>query len=490
MIPTRPRTAPSGPVRTGSGVARLPAGAQPRGGRAARGVAVAGTAAVVLSLGGGKWGAYLGLPPVYPIDVLLALAVGGLLIGSTLDRSPARVPGRRAWPGIALTALLGYALLRFGAGRDHSLVAVRDLAPYGYATAGFLAAWSYARADEAARRRTARLLRAALLFHLAWVAAVRLLPGLAARMPVLDAGQDLRLLGIRLASDGTVVGVTAALYLVRLVRAHGRGNLLIVLVSAVLVADMSTRAALLSTAAALAVAVLVCATGGTRGRALALLGLLPVLTAAVALALPHTTAGSKLLSGFGLQAVRSDVDATGIGTKEGRSEAWSLVIAYVGQNHDEVVGQGFGPDYLYYSGARAPLGNGEDLRAPHNFLVNTYARLGLVGLVLFGGVLVAFGAAAVRLRRAAAADDLIALALVLPAGFLVAAVVGVQLESPFGAVPFWWCLGVALSAAGGVARPRDTPPRSRRPATSAAPAARRTRGTAARSARPTASARR
>jgi O-antigen ligase len=456
-----------GPAPAGGPVTatrRAPAAVRARSlDRPAATAALAGTAAVVLSLAGGKWGAYLGVPPVFPIDVLLAGAVAALTAGAALRRLPAAAPGRR-WPYVPLLALLGCAVLRFAAGRDHGLVAIRDLAPYGYATAALLAAFAYRRATPGQRERTAVLLRAALLFHLAWVAVVRVWPAVALRMPYVSVEQDLRLFGIRLASDGTVVGVTAALYLVRLVRARGRGSAAVLVGCLVLIADMSTRAALLSTAVALAVAVGVSIAapdgGRVRGRTLALLGLLPLVTAAVALALPHTTAGSKLLSSIGLRPVESSVDATGIGTKQGRSEAWRLVVDYVAHDHAQLAGVGFGPDFLYESGGRAPLGNDEDLRAPHNFFVNTYARLGLVGLVLLAAVLIAFALAAVRVRRAVPADDLLALSVLLPVAFVVTAAVGVQIESPFGAVPFWWCLGIVLAAG---ADPRPVGPGADQP---------------------------
>jgi len=96
----------------------------------------------------------------------------------------------------------------------------------------------------------------------------------------------------------------------------------------------------------------------------------------------------------------------------------------------------------YCCSARPPAADQEDVRSPHNYLLNTWARLGLVGLVLILGILLT----GLRLARLVAMhaprvrdDDVFAMFLV--ASIPVAALLGVVLESPFGALPYFWALG-------------------------------------------------
>jgi hypothetical protein len=173
--------------------------------------------------------------------------------------------------------------------------------------------------------------------------------------------------------------------------------------------------------------------------------LLPLCLLLAGALLPHTTPGSKLLSSFGLTPVDSQNDEIGLGTKAGRDLAWRLVEEYVARTDQVTFGVGFGQDYLFASGARRPLGNSGLLRQPHSFIVGTYARLGLVGLGLLALVLLGATVAGVRLRRLAGSDDLLLLAVVVPVAFAVSGAVGVQIESPFGAVPFYWFLGILLA---------------------------------------------
>lgn len=416
-----------------------------------RAEALTATTAVVLALATGKWGAYLGVPPVFPTDVLLVLAVLHVLVrfASAGPVPPSGAAGR-GWPGLVAALFLGYAVLRFAAGADHSLTALRDFAPYGYCLVAFLSARSYHLCSPATRRRTVRLLHAALLFHLAWVIVVRLLPGVADGMPTVNAEQGLRLFALRGSTDSTIAGITGVLYLLRFLRGGGLRSLTVVVLSFAVVLTIPARAALLGVAASLALMLwLSCypAPGRPvdRQRRLLAAGVVPALVMLVAVLVPQTAPGAKLLVGFGVEAAQNQTDLSAIGTKEGRSEAWRRVETYVAETHAIVLGVGFGPDFLFASGGRGPLGNGENLRSPHNYVVGSYARLGGVGVALLLSLLVMVGREVVRMRRMAAADDLLAFAIAFASGFFVSAVFGVELEAPFGAVPFFWCLGLILA---------------------------------------------
>jgi len=412
--------------------------------------ALAGTLAVLLAVAATKWGAYLGIAPIFPIDVLLALAAATAVVPAPwAGAAPGTGAAGRRRPGAAATALMLYAVLRLLFGAEHDITALRDFAPYGYLFVAFLSARSYYLSAQRGRARTAKLIDAALLFHLCWVLFALRWPGLVERGPLLDATQNLHLFTLRGSTDATVVGATGAVFLMRFLQT-GRGrHLVVVVVSLTVVLSTPARAAVLGTAVAFA---LVCALFylaprrlAHRERKLLLAGALPALILLGGLLLPQTAAGSKLLAGIGVTDVRSQVDQSGIGTMRGRSTAWRRVDEYVASSGRSVLGVGFGPDFLGAAGARRPLGNSEHLRSPHNYFVGSYARLGLVGLGLLLALLLAAGREAVRCRRVAATDPLVLFAVIFPGALLASGAFGVELEAPFGAVPFFWCLGIILS---------------------------------------------
>lgn len=418
--------------------------------------ALAGTGVVVLGVATGKWGSYLGAPPLFLTDFLIGIAIAVLALGRLLNgASPPAQGSARSWPGLACLAFLGYVFARFLVGPDYSLAAVRDFAPYGYALIAFVSAYSFHQSSAADRGRTGRVLGAALLFHLGWVIVVKLVPAVVTVMPLVDPSQGLRLFSLRGSTDATVIGITAAIWLIRFLRSGSLRDLSVVAASVLAVVSTTARAALLGTAAAMVLAMWLhhCAAraGDHRRRRLLVAGLLPLSLVGAGVLLPLTAAGQKLLVGFGLTGAHTSADNSAINTARGRSEAWRLVGAYVEEEDSAILGVGFGPDFLAESGGRAPLGNGELLRSPHNYIVGTWARLGAVGVLL----LILLLAVAVRemfRMRAHAADGVLGSFVVLfPVAFFISAVFGVELETPFGAIPFFWCLGIILS------RPRPEP---------------------------------
>lgn len=111
------------------------------------------------------------------------------------------------------------------------------------------------------------------------------------------------------------------------------------------------------------------------------------------------------------------------------------------------LGLGFGYD-LADQFARTYYADSEEefsVRSPHNFLITVFARMGIVGLGLFGGIL------AVMIRRtwcaACAAPGTGGSTLWLCSWLIfVTACFGVVLEGPMGAVLFWTMLGLANAA--------------------------------------------
>lgn len=379
----------------------------------------------------------------------------------------------------------GYVLARFAGGGNHSMAALRDLTPYAYSAVALLAGRAYLAAGRRPRAATGRFLSAVTLLHLSWVALVVLIPAIPTVTPALPGSHGLTIFTLRPDFDGAVLGLTAGLRLVRFLRGGRAVNGLIVLVCLGLSASMPSRAGVLAAlaAAVTAVALTMCArpatatgaetaagaettagigtaaaaaatteigTGdpGGRGqrRRLTAVTLLLVAVAALGMVAPMTTAGSKLLAGFGLQPPSNTLDSAGIGTTHARETAWHAVLGYVDETHSRALGVGFGVNIVNAAGATSALSGSLLVRSPHNYLVGLYARTGLVGVALFLGIVVAAIGAVLTLRRDIADDSLLLAATLAPAAILTSAMMGVVLESPFGAVPFFWSVGVLLGA--------------------------------------------
>lgn len=131
------------------------------------------------------------------------------------------------------------------------------------------------------------------------------------------------------------------------------------------------------------------------------------------------------------------------GTTLARKVAWRDVYHYTTRKTTRMVfGVGFGPNFMQSAGALELLSGGiPGLRAPHNILLNTWARLGLIGLVLHLALLALALVAAGRYVLSSGAGRGIGW-VVLTLAFTIAAMFGVVFEAPFGALPYAFAVGL------------------------------------------------
>jgi hypothetical protein len=158
---------------------------------------------------------------------------------------------------------------------------------------------------------------------------------------------------------------------------------------------------------------------------------------------------------------------SGVGTFYARSDAWGEIVDWIHRDGPSraLLGVGFGAHYLQLSGGDVLLLGSladPDVRAAHNFGVNTWARLGAIGLAVVGLIMVLAIVAAVRLvllLREPPLLDVFAALLVL--AIPTTALLGVVLESPFGAIPYFWAVGYlgARMVQEGLWRPLPMPAR-------------------------------
>ena len=400
---------------------------------------VPGTVVACYLVATGRWGSHLGWPEhsLYVTDI--GLAVTGLW--TLLRHRRAIHVGRRLLTALALpvVAIAVWTAARMLTNGAFDSVALRDAAPFGYVLVALV---GLVTVDRAARRRTLAVLWVALILHAAWVTAA-----LHLSLPTYYlSGGLLRIFEVRPDFDSAMLGVLCGLASYEAFRPLSLwrrvGALGLAVWPVFILLETGSRAGAIALLAALTITVVALVRGVTLTRRRLTAGV-AVVAAVLAVAVPQTSLYGRLTGD-----PRYSVNGAS-GTTEAREQAWALVFEYVSESPTRVAyGVGPGPDFLTASGARPYFGqvHQTDIRVPHNVLLTYYARLGLVGLGLFLALLVSWVRAGWHLVIARRPDDLDLAHLLLTTTLLLASLVGVILESPFGAVIFFWALGQLVSA--------------------------------------------
>lgn len=438
MIANRPRVVKLDPPRQ-----------PPRWGYSSR--MPVGLAVVVFLMASTRWGAYLHVGPIFLTDILLTAGVIG---GMLRHRRPGE---RRRWPDVpvpvALVILLAYVVVRGVSNATPSPEVIRGLAPYVYLGLGVVAAICAATCEDGARLRAARILQAGLWFHGGWFVMAQLVPGFSTiPWPVIDVSQGVQLFSVRSDIDTAIAGVLLGMLVVDAVRGKIRlANVAAIIILGSAIVSTGSRAGLIGAALCILMAywVLLRTTWLEKGRAFLVRASIPVLLVGAWVVVSGTRIGERLISTFGGQT--SEGVVSGAGTASARVEAWAELLRYSSETLDRALfGVGFAKDFMVESGAlRLLVGEATEgtTRAPHNYWLNTYVRLGVVGLVLVICVVYQTIKQIVRRVQAGELDRLGMIAGLVVVSLLVPASLGVVLESPFGAIPFAWCAGVLLGDA-------------------------------------------
>lgn len=417
--------------------------------------AITGTIAVALLLAFTRWGSYIGFAPLFLTDVLIALAVVDRMVGNTVSGPRPLKEGHRSTPGLLLSLFIGFVALRGLMSVEHIFTMdwIRDLVPFLYIALAFASASALARADNREQLKTVKCLWWALLAHLFWVAFVVFsgintgsLPSFPrAAVPILTLRPDV---------DVAVLGITAGLLVRRILLGHRRKtSLLLLALTLAAVTQFATRAGLISVALCMVAALVITYSSLPKGAATRTMVVLlfPVLLTVGLAGLAQTTAGERLVAstlGLGGSAAH---EVSAQGTQRAREMSWEGIIDWTMEDPVRaLVGSGFGNNFLDQSGVLQFLQGTdyEGVRSPHNWLVGVFARTGIVGVTLATSVLLVLVRSVVRARRSIGGNELLMVASLIVLAFIPIALLGVVLESPFGAVPFWWAAGIVLSLRG------------------------------------------
>jgi O-antigen ligase len=336
------------------------------------------------------------------------------------------------------------------------LVAIRDFAPYAYAMAAPLTFLAAVPKD----RRLRAWIYGALTFHALWYAAAtsgainaantwQISPGatLFSTRPDFDSAVFGIALGFsvhqlafgprpRSPVPLTALSAFIALNGYELARQHSRSGLLSAILSvAAVVGAWLIRPRADSTPARHAWS----ARGSVAAGALA----------AATLALLFTLPGQRLVRGL------ESHDSQASGTSHARTLVSEGVTHWLLRSPVlTTFGVGYGPNILARSGTVQYLEGTEftNVRSPHDYLLGTWARLGLIGAGMAAAIFLAAGRLAIR-QLATASDPADVLAALTVIALPVVALFGVVLESPFGAIPYFWAVGQLCATARRRGRP-------------------------------------
>lgn len=408
--------------------------------------AIGGTLAIVLLFATSRWGSQIGAAPLFITDILIAMAIFQVMTADPQKRPPRDGWASRRAPTLTFSLFLAYVVTRMCLALTGDVLLLdwaRDAAPYLYGFMAFVAAASLSRSTAASRARTARLLWSALLFHLIWtVVVVAAGVGHLPAPPLFNAPP----FSLRPDFDVALLSITAAIALRRWLLGDRRGRHGLVLVLAAATAlTFPTRAGQLSLIVALSACWFFTFSAASTRRRTNMVLAVPVLLITAALLLPITPGGERIIATVDPTQVTTVGQVNATGTLRARDLVWNGVLRWVNEDTSRVVfGSGFGNDFLteshtlqYLEGTRYT-----GVRSPHNWFVGTYARMGAVGVALVGLVLLQLIRTVAGQRRRFGEDELLFIAGTVAVTLLPVATLGVVLEAPFGAVPFWWCLGI------------------------------------------------
>lgn len=397
-----------------------------------------------------RWGSYVSVPrtPLYVGDLVLLVAAAQTVRQLRSEHVRPAVLGRlvrRADLALQLcTVLLVWTVVRAAVGLPamltDPLVGLRDAAPYGYALAALVAFLVPVRADS----RTKAAVYAVLSLHAAWILVGTDIPGwpwglvLGNSVSIFSPRPD-----VDSALAGVAIGLTVHDVLLRERVPSARvlvGAAVFAVANGAVILSLQTRAGLLASVVAVGAVVAVWAIGGrgpsggvtARHRAV-VVGLALVLLGVVVTVSPP---GHRLV-----EAARGQ-QSQALGTVQVRERAWTGVVEYITADAARTaVGVGFGPDFIQSSGRAYLLEGTEyaDVRSPHNYLLGTFARLGVFGALV--ALLALVSGLVLGLRRLGDLDAPTVLAALLVLTLPTTAMLGVVLESPFGAIPYFWAVG-------------------------------------------------
>lgn len=135
------------------------------------------------------------------------------------------------------------------------------------------------------------------------------------------------------------------------------------------------------------------------------------------------------LSRIGIVQLSENAIASGQGTARGREIAQHSLMSWVENQHKNFIGVGPGVEMISESGAVSNLSGNLDVRSPHSWLYGCLARFGVLGLLIWSLVLFLARVNEPNNLNPFKFPNCVVISLFITSAF------GVMIESPFGSLP-------------------------------------------------------
>ena len=396
----------------------------------------------------GRTFAYVGVPPLFIGEVMLAL---GLVV---VMRTPTLREALTARPSIALLLLMGLTLLRAVPFLStYGLDTVRDAMQIGYGLFAFVVGALLLDRPERLRGLVLRYRRfTVVMLALMWV--IYLIGKLfETSIPNLPWTDNARLIEVKAGDLMVHLAALTVFLMVGLTRVRPLAVLMLAVTVGVVI--VSSRAGMVAYGLSVGTAWLLRPSGAKVGRLAYGFALLLVLGIAAG-PIVSVNGGTRDVSVEQLWLnVKSIFGSSGTdtldGSKEWREAWWGKIVDYTFHGPYFWTGRGFGINLAEADGFS--VSEEESLRSPHNGHLTILARMGVPGITLwvvlnllwFASLLHAWFRA--RLARQWGWTGLFALVIAYWLAMLVNAAFDVYLEGPMGGIWFWTVWGVGLAAA-------------------------------------------
>ncbi len=394
---------------------------------------------------GSRWGSYLPREPIFLSDILILL----LLVATLFSRIKVIRKSKFTIYVVYLFLLLSKLIF---SNWDYPLTLLRDFIPYFYIAMAPLVAWRIIPSNVVISQKIGRFLEYCIVAHAAWCLFSFYLPNFVTILPQISSSQQIHVFSIRPDFDAAMVSVFIAMVVLKRISVI---NLSVQRIFAVLGSSyillQDNRASFISFSILMLISIryrLSRLDNVLKRASVRILVLSCVCLALIGIS--QLTIGQKFIGTTQLISKESS-SMVGAGTASARLAAWTQVMNYLDSSPQRVFfGVGFGPDYLQDSGALRALVNSEVgsrtmPRQPHNYWLNTYARLGILGLGILGLIFAQCLRLAIRILRKPTdyGVEMLISSLIFIALIPVASL-GVVLESPFGAIAMTLALGFML----------------------------------------------
>lgn len=397
----------------------------------------------------GRWGSYLPFQPIFFADIFLFFALCSQFFTF-------KSPKLKVIPG-SLKSFLAlfflYISIRILFTNEISVMStLRDFVPYFYVVFILI---GIRESQSCSPLRVKKLLVFSLYFHMFWFLFSTWFPNLKFRTLIINVSQQLYVFDVRADFDSAIAACFIGYLMINEITSKIQlWKYFMVIISSLTILRTGSRSAFL---ALITVFILIVYFYIQRNRGFRpsrarrssigfIFLLLPLIFYSASI---FTNIDDRLVGTFSDNKV-STVEVSASGTWKARQSTWGRLLDYSSESPARLFfGVGFGSDYMLDSGAKRllvgdPSFTSQTSRHPHNYWINTLLRTGLVGLLLV--ILILFNSSRIifRQRGKLFSDSILTTWIFIVLTLLVTTSFGVILESPFGAIPFYYGLGYLL----------------------------------------------